>query len=97
MNKMEQTEEFGQWFGRLRKRDSNAWKRVGDRVRRVSMGHLGDFKSVGSGVLEFRIDYGPGYRIYFTWHKGVLLLLWGGTKRTKSRDIKKTEHLAENL
>ena len=97
MNTMEQTEEFGQWLGRLQKRDSHAWERIDARLFRVSMGNLGDFKSVGSGVLEFRIDYGSGYRIYFTWRKGVLLLLWGGTKATQSRDIKKAEHLAENL
>ena len=61
------------------------------------MGNLGDFKSVGHGVLEFRIDCGPGYRIYFPWHEGVLLLLWGGTKTTQSRDVKKVADLAEHL
>ena len=97
MNKMEQTEEFGQWLGRLQKRDSHAWERIDARLFRVSMGNLGDFKSVRSEILEFRIAYGPGYRIYFTWREETLILLWGGKKRTQSRDIKKAEHLAENL
>lgn len=58
------------------------------RIRRVSLGNFGDVKSVGEGVSELRVDYGPGYRVYFL-RKGetLVVLLGGGDKRTQSRDI----------
>jgi len=60
------------------------------RIRRVSLGNFGDVKPVGEGVSELRIDYGPGYRVYFL-RKGetLVVLLGGGDKRTQSRDIQR--------
>lgn len=62
------------------------------RIRQASLGNFGDHKSVGNGVLELKINYGPGYRIYFGLHKDeVILLLIGGTKRTQTTDIDKAK------
>jgi putative addiction module killer protein len=62
------------------------------------MGNRGDTKSVGQGILEMRIDYGPGYRIYYV-NRGVqvVILLCGGDKRTQQQDIKRAQTLAETL
>jgi putative addiction module killer protein len=58
------------------------------RIRRVSLGNFGDVKSAGEGVSELRVDYGPGYRIYFLRRgEALVVLLGGGDKRTQSRDI----------
>ena len=67
------------------------------RIRRVSLGNFGDVKPVGKGVSELRVDYGPGYRVYFL-RKGetlVLLLLGGGDKRTQARDIQRAIALSK--
>lgn len=68
------------------------------RLRRMSQGHLGDVKSLGGGLSELRIDYGPGYRVYFT-QRGplVVLLLIGGDKGTQDRDIAKARALADEV
>lgn len=61
-------------------------------------GLMGDVESVGSGVLALRIHVGAGWRVYFTRHKGdIIILLVGGSKRTQSRDIKLAKGLAERL
>jgi putative addiction module killer protein len=60
-----QTEAFSRWFDGLRDREARA--RIDVRVRRLSLGNPGDVRSVGQGVSELRIDYGPGYRVYFAW------------------------------
>lgn len=65
------------------------------RIRRLSLGNFGDVKPVGEGVSELRIDYGPGYRVYFHRRGEVLvLLLVGGTKKTQGSDIAKAKQLA---
>lgn len=62
------------------------------RIRQAGLGNFGDFKSVGSGVQELRINYGPGYRIYYGIHEDeVILLLIGGSKRTQAADIEKAK------
>ena len=65
------------------------------RIRRLSLGNPGDVKPIGSGVSELRIDYGPGYRVYFVQRGPMLIiLLAGGDKRTQERDIKRALELA---
>lgn len=77
---------FEVWFASLR--DRNAKARIRSRLDRIEMGNLGDFKSVGDGVLELRIDYGPGYRVYFAQTgETIVLLLCGGDKSSQPRDI----------
>jgi len=64
----------------------------------MEMGNPGDSRSVGQGVLEMRIDYGPGYRIYYVHHGArIVILLCGGDKRTQQQDIKKALREAETL
>ena len=77
---------FMEWFNGLR--DERAQRRIDARLARVEAGNFGDSKSVGEGVLELRIDYGPGYRLYFGRDGNqVVILLIGGDKKTQSKDI----------
>jgi putative addiction module killer protein len=96
MVEVRQTEEFSGWLHRLR--DTNAVARIVGRIRRMEMGNPGDTKTVGHGILEMRIDYSPGYRIYHV-HRGaeIVILLCGGDKRTQQQDIKRAARLAEKL
>ena len=86
---------FDQWLGGLR--DRQARVRVLARIDRLAGGNPGDVKPVGSGVSELRIDYGPGYRVYFT-QRGwvVILLLCAGDKRTQSGDIERAVAIAQD-
>jgi putative addiction module killer protein len=88
--------EYATWFESLR--DRMAKTRILIRLRRLSLGNFGDVKAVGEGVSELRIDYGPGYRIYFL-RKGATLvvLLGGGVKRTQTRDIQRAIALSKDL
>jgi len=91
-----QTETFAAWFQALRDRRARA--RVQVRIDRLSLGNPGDVKSVGEGVSELRIDYGPGYRVYFMRRgAAVVILLAGGDKRTQSQDIGVALELARSL
>ena len=91
-----QTELFSRWFAGLR--DSRVRMRITARIRRLSLGNPGDVKPVGGGVSEMRIDYGPGYRIYFAQRGGTLIiLLAGGDKSTQDRDIARACELAREL
>lgn len=77
---------FEEWFNTLR--DRQARTRIRLRLDRLELGNLGDCKSVGQGVFELRIDYGPGYRVYFGQIGAtVILLLCGGDKTTQQQDI----------
>jgi putative addiction module killer protein len=68
------------------------------RIRRLSLGNLGDVRSVGEGVCELRIDYGPGYRVYFVQGgQALVILLAGGDKGTQERDIRTALDLARGL
>jgi len=82
------TDTFERWFTGLK--DKVAMARIAARISRLSTGNLGDVKPVGESVSELRIDYGPGYRIYFI-RRGpvVVVLLAGGDKRTQTADIKR--------
>lgn len=93
MIEIRQTETYADWFASLRDRKARA--RIDVRIRRLSLGNPGDVKPIGSGVSELRIDYGPGYRVYFVQRGPMLIiLLAGGDKRTQERDIKKALELA---
>ncbi|NEP13027.1 MAG: type II toxin-antitoxin system RelE/ParE family toxin [Symploca sp. SIO2C1] len=77
---------FERWLDALRDRQARA--RIKKRLDRIGIGNLGDFKPVGEGVMELRIDYGPGYRIYFAQSGAtIILLLCGGDKSTQDQDI----------
>ena len=96
MIEIRQTETYSEWFIALRDRQAKA--RIDIRVRRLSMGNPGDVKPVGQGVSELRIDYGPGYRVYFIQQgETLIILLAGGDKRTQERDIKTALDLAQDL
>jgi putative addiction module killer protein len=96
MIEIRETEVYAFWFSSLRDRRAKA--RIDTRVRRLSLGNPGDVKPVGSGVSELRIDYGPGYRIYFIQRESTLIiLLAGGDKRTQQQDITQAIELAQNL
>ena len=79
-------EPFEQWFSSIR--DNSTWARIDNRLKRVRLGLLGDHRSIGEGVFELRLDFGPGYRIYFgRIGSEHILLLTGGTKNSQQRDI----------
>lgn len=84
---------FDRWLTTLR--DQRATARVLIRINRLAAGNPGDVKPVGQGVSELRINYGPGYRIYYLQHGDqVVLLLTGGNKSTQDADIRKAHLIA---
>ena len=96
MTEVRQTDDYSRWFDGLRDKEARARILVG--VRRLSLGNPGDVRPVGEGVSEMRIDYGPGYRVYFVSRGDMLvILLAGGDKRSQSRDIEIARELARNL
>ncbi len=96
MIEIRKTEFFARWLNELH--DLQARARVQIRIERLAMGNAGDVKPVGEGVSELRIEYGPGYRVYFKQDGAALvILLAGGDKSTQSSDIKIALRLARNL
>lgn len=96
MIEVRKTKVYARWLDSLR--DVRARARVLVRVERLAAGNPGDVRPVGEGVSEMRIDYGPGYRVYFTKQgRTVVVLLAGGDKRSQSRDIERALSLARNL
>ncbi|MCW5851774.1 MAG: type II toxin-antitoxin system RelE/ParE family toxin [Anaerolineae bacterium] len=96
MIEIRQTETYAKWFAGLRDRQARA--RIDVRIRRLSLGNPGDVRSVGEGVSELRIDYGPGYRVYFVQReRHVVILLAGGDKRTQAQDIQVALDLARQV
>jgi putative addiction module killer protein len=91
-----QTAEYASWFAGLR--DRAAKSRIDIRVRRLSLGNAGDVQPVGEGVSELRIDFGPGYRVYFIQRAGMfIVLLAGGDKSSQDKDIRTAKLLARDL
>ncbi len=96
MFELRKTEVYAKWLDNLR--DPRARARILVRVERLAAGNPGDVRPVGRGVSELRIDYGPGYRVYFSKQdRTIIVLLAGGDKRTQSRDIETALDLARNL
>lgn len=84
---------FDRWFRKLR--DPQAKARIQMRIQRLALGNPGDVQPIGSGLSEMRVDYGPGYRVYYLRSGAFLVvLLCGGDKRTQQADIRKAESLA---
>jgi putative addiction module killer protein len=96
MIEIRQTAEYESWFEKLR--DLQAKARILARIRRLSLGNLGDIKPVGEGVSELRITHGPGYRVYVKQQGDVVvILLVGGDKSSQKRDIERAKELARGL
>lgn len=96
MIEIRQTKVFADWLGRLK--DRSARSRIQVRLDRLALDLAGDVKPVGGGVSELRVDYGPGYRVYFTRHgRELVMLLVGGDKRTQARDIERAVAMARDL
>ena len=93
---LRQTIEFQNWLDNLD--DKRAQVRIAARVRHAEAGNLGDWKPVGEEVSEMRVVFGPGYRLYFTRRRNVLIImLAGGTKPSQKRDIKRAQRVAQEL
>ena len=91
-----QTQEFQQWLDSLR--DRRAQVRIAARLRLAEAGNLGDWKSVGGEISEMRVNFGPGYRLYFTRRGSILIvMLAGGDKSTQAKDIRRAQKILEEL
>ena len=96
MIEIRETDAYANWFKSLRDRHARA--RILVRIRRLSLGNPGDVEPVGEGVSEMRINYGPGYRVYYKQRgNSLVVLLAGGDKRTQNRDIEKARELSRLL
>ena len=96
MIEIRKTDIFAEWLDGLR--DIQARARIQARIERLAAGNPGDVEPVGEGVSELRINYGPGYRVYFKrWGQELIILLAGGDKSTQAKDIKAALLLARNL
>jgi len=96
VNEIRKTDNFVRWLDGLR--DVCARAKVQARIERLAGGNPGDVQPVGEGVSEMRIDFGPGYRVYFKRvGREIVILLAGGDKRTQSADIKTALRLARSL
>ena len=96
MIEIRKSESYARWIDGLR--DIRARARILARVERLATGNPGDVKPVGEGVSEMRIDYGPGYRVYYKQYgRSLVILLAGGAKHTQAKDIKTALRLARNL
>lgn len=90
------TEEFQHWLDGLT--DRRAQARIAARLRHAETGNLGDWKPVGKDISEMRVDTGPGYRLYFTRRRKILIImLAGGDKSSQQRDIKRAQRIASEL
>jgi len=96
MKEIRETETYKKWFAALN--DTRAKTRINIRVKRLAINNPGDVKPAGEGISEMRVDYGPGYRVYFKdTGKEIIILLCGGDKKTQDNDINKAKELWKNL
>ena len=90
------TNLFMKWLTGLR--DQKAIARIQIRIDRLALGNPGDVRPVGSGISEMRLDYGPGYRVYFSQRgSDLVILLCGGDKTTQTSDIEKAKRVNEGV
>ncbi len=96
MYRIQQTDRFADWLQGLRDRAAKA--RIEMRLRRETLGNLGDVRTVGEGISEMRIDHGPCYRLYFTLRdRSLVILLCGGDKGSQTKDIVEAQSLARQV
>ena len=96
MIEVRQTKVYADWFERLKDRQAQA--RITTRIQRLELGNAGDVRPVGKGISELRINYGPGYRVYFVGRaECLIILLAGGDKDSQDKDIKLAFDLASSL
>jgi putative addiction module killer protein len=96
MYQVQQTDVFSKWLSKLS--DRKAIARILARIESLRQGNSGDSKSLGSGLHELRIHFGPGYRVYFTRKPGlVVLLLCGGDKSSQSKDIARARNILSEI
>ncbi|MEM0953261.1 MAG: type II toxin-antitoxin system RelE/ParE family toxin [Pseudomonadota bacterium] len=96
MYQIQQTDIFSKWLFKLK--DKKAMARILVRIESLRRGNAGDSKSLGSGLHELRLHFGPGYRVYFTRQAGVVvLLLCGGNKSSQSKDIARARKILSEL
>jgi putative addiction module killer protein len=95
MKDIRKTDPFKKWFKKLK--DSRAKARIFARIERLSEGNPGDVKPIGEGCSEMRIDYGPGYRVYFKdTGTEIIVILCGGVKATQQENIDNAKTIAKN-
>jgi putative addiction module killer protein len=92
MISLQRTVEFDKWFKRLR--DAAGKAKISIRLDRLAEGNPGNVRSVGEGVSELRIDFGPGYRVYYQQRGEQIILLVGGDKNSQKRDVRRAKALA---
>ena len=96
MYEVYKTDEFDNWLKTLN--DQRAVARIASRIERLGLGNPGDVRAVGEGVSEMRIQYGPGYRVYYKQTgKTIMLILCGGDKASQDKDIKRAKEIAAEL
>lgn len=96
MIEVRKTEVFAAWFTSLR--DLHARMRIQARIDRLAFGNPGEHRALGGGVCELKIDYGPGYRVYYARHGSTLvILLCGGDKHSQRKDIRRAQAMAQQL
>jgi len=96
MKQIREADEYKSWYAKLR--DKQAKIRIDIRIKRLSLGNPGDVEPIGEGCSEMKIDYGPGYRVYFKdTGKEIIVLLCGGDKSTQSKDIEQAKKIWRNM
>ena len=96
MIRVEETDNFKKWMRDMK--DRKARSIINARIRRLSLGNKGDTKYITDGISELRIDFGPGYRVYYIEeNQTIIILLCGGDKSSQKRDIEEAKLIAQNL